>query len=65
MQNKNMVCSNQCSLCSMKCTGSGAGEGADTVLSVQYAVRSVLPATCEELKFQDLIMYLAKSNINP
>ena len=45
----------------MKCTGAGAGEGAGTVLSVQYAVRSVLPATCEELEFQDLTRYSSRN----
>ena len=41
-----MVCSVQCSVCGMKCTGTGAGfyAGAGAVCSAHCAECSVLPA---------------------
>ena len=48
-----MMCSVQCSMCSMKCTGAhrGAGAGASTVCSVHCAVCSV-QCTVEILEFK-------------
>ena len=47
MQHKCFVCTVQCSMCSMKCSGvdSGAGTGSGAICTVQCAVSSVLPVT--------------------
>ena len=52
-----MVCSVQCSVCSMKCIGVGAGAcaGAEVqcvVYTGQYAGWTVLPATSEDLEVE-------------
>ena len=52
MQYKRMVCSLQCSVCSMKCTCAGAGEGAGAVCSVHCEVQTVLPARGEDLEVE-------------
>ena len=56
MQYKHVVCSTQCSMCSMKCTcsdsGAFAGAGAVRNVQVQCAGCSVLPAKDEDLAVQ-------------
>ena len=49
-----MICSVQCSVCSMKYIGEGAGAcaGAGAVYSIHCAGCSVLPATGEDLEVE-------------
>ena len=57
MQIKHLVCSVQCSLCSMMCAGVSAGAGGES--SVQLAVCSVVPAPGEDLTLEiQLIKYV-------
>ena len=62
MQYKCVVCTVQCSMCSMKCRGadSGAGTGSGAVYTVQCAVCSVLPVrgTLNKISLTKLIFFI-------